>query len=48
MGLFCDLGHYTHTYEHLNFDKEVKNIKWKKKAYSTYCAGITVYQQIEQ
>ena len=32
-----------HTYEHPIFDKEAKNVKWKKKAYSTNDAAITGY-----
>ena len=37
-----------HIYEHPIFDKEAKNIKWKKKAYLTNGTGITGYQHVEK
>ena len=37
-----------YTFEHLTFDKEAKNIKWKMKPYSTNDAGITGYQHVEE
>ena len=36
-----------HTYNHLIFDKEAKNIKWKKKAYSSG-TDIAGYQHVEE
>ena len=40
---------HPHTFEHLVFDKEAKNIKWKKKkAYLTNGAGIIGYQHVEE
>ena len=37
-----------HTYEHLLFDKEVKNILWKKKASSINGIGLTGSQCVEK
>jgi hypothetical protein len=36
-----DLEMNPHTYGHLNFDKEAKNIQWKKYSLSTNGAGTT-------
>ena len=46
LNLYPDIN--PHTYEHLIFDKETKNIKWKKKACSTNGASITGYQHVEE
>ena len=37
-----------HTYEHLIFDKEAKNIKWKKENIQQMVLALTGYQHVEE
>ena len=38
----------SYTYKHLTFDEEAKNIKGKKKVYSSNGTGVTGYQHVEK
>ena len=42
-----DMDINPHTFKYLVFDKEAKNIKWKKESILTHGAGITENQYIE-